>query len=167
MAHVPRSARPARARRIARFLHALGEPAAEAERHGRRLASQVADGPRGERLAILDHRERVEGGGDRGREAWVLRIVLGWSDRDAARAMDCSRSALEGHLKGLGGRFDADDVLALRHGMAAIDGEHGVRTRGAGRGEWRLGRPWRWLILVVSVVLVLYILIQVLEASRY
>ena len=97
----------------------------------------------------------------------MLRIVLGWSDRDAARAMDCSRSALEGHLKSLGNRFDAEDVQALRHGMAAIDGEHGGRTRGDGRWEWGLGRSWRWLILTVVGVFALYILSQVLEASRY
>ena len=167
MPHVPRSARPARARRIARLLHALGEPVADAERHGRRLASRVADGPRGERLAILDHRERVEGGGDRGREAWVLRIVLGWSDRDAARAMDCSRSALEGHLTSLGSRFDEEDVLALRHGMAAVDGELGGRTRGGDSRPWRLTPPWRWLMLGVIIALGLDILIQVLQASRH
>ena len=117
-----RPSRAARARRIARLLHALGEPAKEAERHGRALADRIADGPRGERLAILEHRERIPGGGDRGREAWVLRRVLGWSDRDAARGMDCSRTALEGHLRTVSERFDLDDVAALRQGISQVDG---------------------------------------------
>ena len=165
MARRPKATRPPRVRRIARLLHALGEPAAEAVKHGRGLAGRVADGPRGERLAILEHRERVDGGGDRGREAWVLRIVLGWSDRDAARAMDCSRSALSGHLASLGGRFDGQDVEALRHAMAAVDGE-GASVEAVGRGRLlRLPAPWRWSIAVVTAILVIDILLRVLESQ--
>jgi hypothetical protein len=90
--------RAARTRRIARLLVALGESPTEAIPAARRLASRVLDGPRGEQLAIIEHRERVAGGGDRSREAWVLRRVLGWGERDAARALDCSRTALRLHL---------------------------------------------------------------------
>lgn len=166
MITVPRSDRPARARRVARLLHALGEPRAEAERHGLRLSSRVPDGPRGERLAIMDHRDRASGGGDREREAWVLRIVFAWSDRDAARAMDCSRSALERHLAGIAGRFDDDDVRALRHAMASVDAEGapGFAKRVAARLP---GRPWRWLIVLAVVVLSLDLLIRAIDSSRY
>ena len=95
----------------------------------------------------------------------MLRVVLGWSDRDAARAMDCSRNALEGHLKALGDRFDGEDAQALRHGMAAIDAEH--RSRMVDSGVWRLRKPWRWMILGVVLLLLLDLLVRVLEAGRY
>ena len=108
-------------RRIARLLHALGEPRETAASHARPLARRLPDGPRGERLVILEHRERMEGGGDRAREAWVLRAVFGWSERDAAKALDCSRTALRLHLEAGTGRFDQRDVQALRLGVASLD----------------------------------------------
>ena len=96
-------------------------------------------------MAIPDHRERMPDGGDRGREAWVLRVVLGWSSRDAARALDCSKTALDVHLRANEGRFDQDDVAALRRGMAAIDAEGGGGS-GRLRSFPRIGAPWRWLV---------------------
>ena len=149
-----RPSHPARARRIARLLHALGEPVKVAERHGRALAGRIADGPRGERLAILEHRERSPGGGDRGREAWVLRRVLGWSDRDAAKALDCSRTALHGHLQTISGRFDDDDVAALRQGIARVDGGmvHPEVRSGRAQSGWSRLLP---LVVAVAVVLAL------------
>jgi hypothetical protein len=95
---VARKDRAARTRRIARLLVALGEPPVAAVAAATRLSRRVADGPRGEQLAIIEHRERTAGGGDRTHEAWVLRHVLGWNERDAARALDCSRTALRLHL---------------------------------------------------------------------
>lgn len=77
---------------------ALGESPEDAVAAARTLSRRVVDGPRGEQLAIIEHRERTAGGGDRAHEAWVLRRVLGWGERDAARALDCSRTALRLHL---------------------------------------------------------------------
>ena len=159
-----RSERPARARRVARLLHGLGESAADAARHGRRLAPSVPDGPRGERMAILDHRERMPGGGDRGREAWVLRVVLGWSPRDAARALDCSKTALDVHQRANEGRFDQDDVAALRRGMAAIDAEGDGGSGGVGSFP-RIGAPWRWLVAGTMGLLGLDLLVRWLASA--
>lgn len=153
-----RPSRSARSRRIARLLHALGEPTPVAEAHGRALAARIADGPRGERLAILEHRERTPGGGDRGREVWVLRVVLGWSDRDAAKALDCSRTALEGHLRTVSDRFDADDVAALRRGISQVGG---ITMKGEHRSQkpptsWSRLRPLAGMALVaVGLALVI------------
>ncbi|MBC03104.1 MAG: hypothetical protein CMJ34_07355 [Phycisphaerae bacterium] len=69
-------------------------------------------------------------------------------------------------MRTLGTRFDDQDVQALRHGMAAIDAEHGGRASGFGPGGWRLGPPWRWLILMVTIVLALDVLIRILQAGR-
>ena len=153
-----RSSRSARSRRIARLLHALGEPAKLAEEHGRAIAGRIADGPRGERLAILEHRDRTTGGGDRGREAWVLRVVLGWSDRDAAKALDCSRTALEGHLRTVSDRFDADDVAALRRGISAVGGiaMEDQRRSQLPSTSWSRLRPLAGMAMVaVGLVLVI------------
>ena len=96
----------------------------------------------------------------------MLRIVLGWSDRDAARAMDCSRSAMEGHLASLGGRFDDQDVEALRHAMAALDGEGDSRSGNVSKPSLGLAVPWRWLISVVVVILAIDLLVRFLESVR-
>lgn len=109
--------------RIARLLVALGDEPAVAVARGRRLVGRAADGPRGERLAIQDHRERAADGGDRLHESWVLRRVLGWSERDAARALDCSRTVLRRHLEAIPDRSpeaETAEIETVRRRMQEV-----------------------------------------------
>ncbi len=113
------------------------------------------DGPRGEQLVIIEHRERVPGGGDRGHEAWVLRHVLGWNERDAARALDCSRTALRLHLAARpAGTAESERarIREMRARMAAVPmGTVPPSDRMDGRTHRLLGRG---VVVVLIVVLI-------------
>lgn len=137
----------------------MGEPAEAATAHARPLARRLPDGPRGERLIILEHRERLKDGGDRAREAWVLRAVFGWSERDAAKAMDCSRTALRIHLGAGADRFDADDARALRLGVASIDagGDSDERSSSSAVSAESVARDLAPLFGVVVIAVLLAI----------
>ncbi len=65
-------------------------------------------------MAVFAYRESEPGGGDRAREAWILTAVLGWEERASALALDCSRTALRGHLVTANDRYSAEDASALR-----------------------------------------------------
>jgi hypothetical protein len=142
---------------------ALGESPEEAMIAGSRLSGRVVDGPRGEQLAIIEHRDRVPGGGDRGHEAWVLRRVLGWGERDAARALDCSRTALRLHLDARPRMDDAEEarrigdirdrMRAVRPGAAPIPKERDLARR----------RMARLLVLGVLAVTVLAVATRFLQ----
>lgn len=149
---MPRPARTTRTRRLARLLVALGDDVDVAIDRGRRLARTAADGPRGERLAILDHRERVADGGDRLHESWVLRHVLGWSERDAAKALDCSRTVLRRHLAARPPRSDADERAAIDAVRRRMDAVFVSEVRGAGPGRIR-GRGGLLAAAIAAVVL--------------
>jgi hypothetical protein len=72
-------------------------------------------------LAIIRHRERAPGGGSRSHEAWVLRRVLGWGERDAARALDCSRTALRLHLQQTSAWSPEEEASRIAETRARMD----------------------------------------------
>jgi hypothetical protein len=149
--------RAARIRRIARLLVALGEPSDAAIRAAARLAPRVTNGPRGEQLAIIEHRERVAGGGDRGHEAWVLRRVLGWGERDAARALDCSRTALRLHLDARPPLEAAEEARRIMEMRACMDEVRVDGGAGRDRGTVRHRRLVQVLVVAASMITALAI----------
>jgi len=100
--------------RICRLLLALGMDREVAERQAVALRRHPSFAARGDRMAVFAYRESEPGGGDRAREAWILTAVLGWEERASALALDCSRTALRGHLVTANDRYSAEDASALR-----------------------------------------------------
>ena len=131
---------------------ALGESPSDAAVAAARLSRRVMDGPRGEQLAIIEHRERVAGGGDRTQEAWVLRRVLGWGERDAARALDCSRTALRLHLQARPVVDVAEEnrrIAEIRARMAEVRMQTGDHRDSATAGRRRVLRT---VVVVVAIL---------------
>ena len=154
-----------RQRRVYRLLAMLsGRPIAAAEALKKGLPARIPDGPRGERIAVhlartlepgrlsllaepyaeqlasLDHPER---------EAWVLRRGLGFTERDAAIALDCSRTVLRRRLESVDDRLDSGAVRAVRSTMLNIGlPVEAIRTRHARQ------RRWRWFGLIILFVMV-------------
>ena len=100
--------------RICRLLLALGMDRSIAEHRAMTLRGHPSFAARGDRLAVFAYRESEPRGGDRVREAWILTTVLGWEERESALALDCSRTALRGHLVTAEHRYSAEDASALR-----------------------------------------------------
>ena len=100
--------------RICRLLLALGMDRAVAEHRAMILRRHPSFAARGDRLAVFAYRESEPEGGDRVREAWILASVLGWEERESALALDCSRTALRGHLLVAQDRYSTEDAAALR-----------------------------------------------------
>lgn len=155
-----RKHRSARIRRLATLFVALGDPESEAIAAASRLARRVPDGPRGERMAIIERRERVPEA-SRSHEAWVLRRVMGWTERDAAKALDCSRTVLCRHLEDRSVDEEEEQRRIARcwtriHGLADAD----AWKRPDAQGE----RPYRVLLGFVGLGLVVTVLAAVVAA---
>lgn len=136
--------------RTCRLLLALGMNRADAERTARSVRNHRAFGTRGGRLAIFAYRESDPAGGDRIREAWILLSVLGWGERESAIALDCSRTALRGHLQQAASRFDAVDVEALRKIVDAYrPGPMEAASTPGAEDPYRLLRWLGWTAVVV------------------
>ncbi len=97
--------------------------------------SSIPPGPRGERIAVHAARDmepgrlsllpqeiadRIYGLEPQLREAWVLRDVLGYNDRNAAIALDCSRTVVRNRMDALQGQIKNGDAEALRDCMAGL-----------------------------------------------
>lgn len=122
----------------------------DAEETARRVRHHPAFENRGGRLAVFAYRESDLAGGDRIREAWILVSVLGWEERDAAIALDCSRTALRGHLEQATSRFDELDVEALRKIVDAYrPGPVEVEPAAPVADPYRFVRLLGWLAVVV------------------
>ena len=136
--------------RTCRLLLALGMSRVDAERTARTIRKHHAFQTRGGRLAVFAYRESDSDGGDRVREAWILVSVLGWGERDAAIALDCSRTALRGHLEQAASRFDAADVEALRRIVDAYrPGPMEAASAPRTDDPYRLLRWLGWIAVVV------------------
>ena len=106
-------------------------------------------------MAIIEHRERTAGGGDRTHEAWVLRHVLGWNERDAARALDCSRTALRLHLGNSPRRSAEDDerqIAEIRARMAQITVGAVTNTPSAGRERRRVLLGFGLVVAILTLL---------------
>ena len=137
--------------RTCRLLLALGMNRVDAERTARTVRKHHAFRTRGGRLAIFAYRESDPAGGDRIREAWILLSVLGWGERESAIALDCSRTALRGHLEQAASQFDEVDVEALRRVVDAyLPGPMEAESVAAAEDPYRLLRWLGWI--AVSVV---------------
>ena len=126
---------PARIRRLYRLLVVLcGRPIAAGERLGS-LPVRIPDGPRGERIAIQAARDMESGAmtilpseigraiarlPQQDREVWVLRRVMGFSERDTAIAVDCSRTVVRRRLENLGDSLGPDEVAEVRSMMLRL-----------------------------------------------
>jgi len=111
-------------------------------------------------MAIIERRDRVPEA-SRSHEAWVLRRVMGWTERDAAKALDCSRTVLCRHLEDRS--VDEDEerrrierCRARIHGLADAD----AWKRPTGERERRL----RILLTFVGLGLVATVLAAVVAA---
>ena len=136
--------------RTCRLLLALGMNRVDAERTARTVRNHPAFETRGGRLAVFAYRESDPAGGDRIREAWILISVLGWAEREAAIALDCSRTALRGHLQQAASRFDAVDVEALRKIVDAYrPGPMEAASTPGAEDPYRLLRWLGWTAVVV------------------
>lgn len=154
-----------RQRRVYRLVAILsGRPLAAAEALKTGLPARIPDGPRGERIAVQIARTLEPGRlgvlappyADQlfslepaQREAWVLRRGLGFGERDAAIALDCSRTVLRRRLAQVDDRLDAAAVRAVRSAMLELGlPAEFIRTGRAHR------RRWRWFRLLIVIVLV-------------
>jgi hypothetical protein len=136
--------------RTCRLLLALGMSRVDAEHTARVVRNHPAFDTRGGRLAVFAYRESDPAGGDRIREAWILVSVLGWEERAAAIALDCSRTALRGHLEQAASRFDAIDVEALRRIVDAYrPGPMEDESAAPTTDPYRLMRWLGWTAVVV------------------
>ena len=140
-------------RRVFRLLAILtGRPLAAGERLSN-LPAHIPTGPRGERIAVHaardmeqgslsllpeDIAERVYGLEHQLREAWILSEVMGYDDRNAAIALDCSRTGVKNRLESVRGCVELGDAEALRACMSGlglpVGYVHGVRDR---QRAWR------------------------------
>lgn len=125
----------ARYRRVFRLVAVLtGRPLASASVLAT-LPREIPDGPRGERIAVQAARdfeyaqsslldaslaERFSALAPQNREAWVLRRVLCFTERDTAISMDCSRTVVRQRLETIGTSFSEDDAAAVRASMLSI-----------------------------------------------
>ncbi len=133
-----------------RLLLALGMSRVDAERTARTVRKHHAFRTRGGRLAVFAYRESDPAGGDRIREAWILLSVLGWGERESAIALDCSRTALRGHLEQAAARFDEADVVALRRVVDAYrPGRMEIEPELPTEDPYRLLRWLGWIAVAV------------------
>jgi hypothetical protein len=107
--------------RICRLLLALGMDREIAERQAMTLRGHPSFAARGDRLAVFAYRASESRGGDRVREAWVLTSVLGWEERESALALDCSRTALRGHLVTARDRYSSEDATSLKRKVDSFE----------------------------------------------
>ena len=136
--------------RTCRLLLALGMNRVEAERTARKVRDHHSFRTRGGRLAVFAYRDSDPDGGDRVREAWVLGSVLGWGERESAIALDCSRTALRGHLEQASTRFDEVDARALRRIVDAYRPGPLEEEPPEGREDpYRFIRSLGWIAVVV------------------
>ncbi|MCP4834152.1 MAG: hypothetical protein GY895_05245 [Phycisphaera sp.] len=132
------------------MLLALGMSRVDAERTARTVRKHRAFQTRGGRLAVFAYRESDPAGGDRIREAWILMSVLGWGERESAIALDCSRTALRGHLEQAAARFDEADVEALRRIVDAYRlGSNKIEREPPAEDPYRLLRWLGWIAVAV------------------
>ncbi len=149
--------------RICRLLLALGMDREVAERQAMTLRRHPSFAARGDRMAVFAYRESEPGGGDRAREAWILTAVLGWEERASALALDCSRTALRGHLVTASDRYSAEDASALRAMVESFE-PSGVEPEPV-RETAGLPMILGWMAIVALVLIGLEIARRLMEAS--
>lgn len=146
-------------RRIFRLLSVLtGRPLAAGEALSS-LPSRIPVGPRGERIAVHAAREmdsgrlslvpqeianRIYGLAHELRETWILSDVMGYTDRHAAIALDCSRTVVKNRLESVRTYIQPGDVEAIRACMSGLglpdEFVRAIRDREKARkGIWLLG----------------------------
>lgn len=91
------------------------------------------------------------------REVWVLRRVMGFSERDTAIAVDCSRTVVRRRLESLGDTLGANEVEEVRSMMLRLGLPMGyLRHR-------RIERRGRRRLLQLAVVGLLLVAVDVLR----
>ena len=136
------------------------------------LPEEIPDGPRGERIAVQAARgfkparsSLLEGPladslfalPPQNREAWVIRRVLGFSERETAIAMDCSRTVVRQRLETIGDAFSTEDAIAVRESMLQIGIPAGFQRHRQERARARK------ILLILVVVAGVAIGIEVLH----
>ena len=108
------------------------------------LPEVIPDGPRGERIAVQASRrfkaaqsslldgavaEKLFALAPQVREAWVLRRVLEFNERETAIAMDCSRTVVRNRLETIVDLMSRQDAGVVRQAMLRIGVPQGYQRR--------------------------------------